>query len=94
MSWASKRFDKFIERGFIIKLTPEITKGAIYYLSSKAKAIVRGFHKTLAGEQKIPKQPFFNPLLGKNANAYQKATRIIMVEMREVLQKSDCFEID
>jgi len=65
--------------------------GAVYHLSSKAKAIVSGFHKTLAREQKIPQQAFFNPLLDKNANAYQKATRKVMKEIRVAIQKRDGF---
>lgn len=89
MSWGSKRFDNYIKKGFISKLTPNIKKGAIYYLAPKAKSIVRSFHMTLAGERNIPQQPFFNPLLSKNANAFQKLTHNIMKEMRESLQKTD-----
>ena len=39
-----------------------------------------------------PNRPFFNPLLSKDACAYQKTTRNIMEEMRGVIQKSDGYE--
>lgn len=92
LSWGSKRFNNFIERGFIHKITKSRVKGAVYGLTQKTKAIVRDFHRTLAGEINIPNQSFYNPLLRKDASAYQKTTIKIMKEMREAIQKSYGYE--